>query len=264
MRKGMFLRLALTNIKKNRGTFVPYILSSMGCIAVLYIMLFIVHNPDTRNIRGGSDVAMIVSMGVFVLGIFSVIFLLFCNSFLMKRRQKEIGLYNVLGMEKRHISRMLLVEMVITGAVSFAGGIGTGILGSKLALLFLLKVLHLPAQFGFYVAWEGVKIWDFLWSYSCSYLAAESQQSPSQPSGGAAFRKKCRRAGAKNKTSNGSAGIYMSWNRLLYGDNDKIGYGRAGDFSAGSASCYGGNLSGIYSRKYYDTEADAPEKKLLL
>ena len=158
MRKGMFLRLALTNIKKNRGTFVPYILSSMGCIAVLYIMLFIVHNPDTRNIRGGSDVAMIVSMGVFVLGIFSVIFLLFCNSFLMKRRQKEIGLYNVLGMEKRHISRMLLVEMVITGAVSFAGGIGTGILGSKLALLFLLKVLHLPAQFGFYVAWEGVKI----------------------------------------------------------------------------------------------------------
>ena len=158
MRKGMFLRLALTNIKKNRGTFVPYILSSMGCIAVLYIMLFIVHNPDTRNIRGGSDVAMIVSMGVFVLGIFSVIFLLFCNSFLMKRRQKEIGLYNVLGMEKRHISRMLLVEMVITGAVSFAGGIGTGILGSKLTLLFLLKVLHLPAQFGFYVAWEGVKI----------------------------------------------------------------------------------------------------------
>ena len=158
MRKGMFLRFALTNIKKNRGTFVPYILSSMGCIAVLYIMLFIVHNPDTRNIRGGSDVAMIVSMGVFVLGIFSVIFLLFCNSFLMKRRQKEIGLYNVLGMEKRHISRMLLVEMVITGAVSFAGGIGTGILGSKLALLFLLKVLHLPAQFGFYVAWEGVKI----------------------------------------------------------------------------------------------------------
>lgn len=158
MRKGMFLRLALTNIKKNRGTFVPYILSSIGCIAVLYIMLFIVHNPDTRNIRGGSDVAMIVSMGVFVLGVFSVIFLLFCNSFLMKRRQKEIGLYNVLGMEKRHISRMLLVETLITGAVSLTGGIGAGILGSKLALLFLLKMLHLPVQFGFYVTWEGVKI----------------------------------------------------------------------------------------------------------
>ncbi len=158
MRKGLFLRLALTNIKKNRGTFGPYILSSMGCIAVLYIMLFIVQSPDTRNIRGGSDVAMIVSMGVFVLAVFSVIFLLFCNSFLIKRRQKEIGLYNVLGMEKRHISRMMLTETLLTGMASFMGGIGVGILGSKLALLFLLKILHLPAQFGFYVTWEGVRM----------------------------------------------------------------------------------------------------------
>lgn len=156
MRRGLFLRLALTNIKKNRGTFVPYILSSMGCIAVLYIMLFIVQSPDIGNIRGGRDVAMIVSMGVFVLAVFSVIFLLFCNSFLMKRRQKEIGLYNVLGMEKRHISRMMLTETLLTAAVSLVGGIGVGILGSKLALLFLLKILQLPAQFGFYVTWEGV------------------------------------------------------------------------------------------------------------
>lgn len=158
MRKGLFLRLALTNIKKNRRTFVPYILSSMGCIAVLYIMLFIVQSPDTRNIRGGRNVAMIVSMGVFVLAVFSVIFLLFCNSFLMKQRQKEIGLYNVLGMEKRHISRMMLTETLLTGAVSFMGGIGVGIFGNKLALLFLLKILHLPAQFGFYVTWEGVRM----------------------------------------------------------------------------------------------------------
>ena len=81
MRKGLFLRLALTNIKKNRGTFVPYILSSMGCIAVLYIMLFIVQSPDMRNIRGGSDVAMIVSMGVFVLAVFSVTFSSFLQQF---------------------------------------------------------------------------------------------------------------------------------------------------------------------------------------
>ena len=101
MRKGMFLRLALTNIKKNRGTYIPYMLSCMGCIAVLYIMMFIVTSPDTVNMRGGRDVAAIVSMGVFILGVFSVIFLLFCNSFLMKRRQKELGLYNVLGMEKK-------------------------------------------------------------------------------------------------------------------------------------------------------------------
>ena len=158
MRKGMFLRLALTNIKKNRGTYIPYMLSCMGCIAVLYIMMFIVTSPDTVNMRGGRDVAAIVSMGVFVLGVFSVIFLLFCNSFLMKRRQKELGLYNVLGMEKRHISHLMLVETVFTGIASLAGGLAAGILGSKLALLLLLKILHIPAKFGFYISWKGIKV----------------------------------------------------------------------------------------------------------
>ena len=158
MRKGMFLRLALTNIKKNRGTYIPYMLSCMGCIAVLYIMMFIVTSPDTVNMRGGRDVAAIVSMGVFILGVFSVIFLLFCNSFLMKRRQKELGLYNVLGMEKRHISHLMLVETVFTGIASLAGGLAAGILGSKLALLLLLKILRIPAKFGFYISWKGIKV----------------------------------------------------------------------------------------------------------
>ena len=171
----------------------------------------------------------------------------------------------MLGMEKRHISRMLLVETLITGAVSLTGGIGAGILGSKLALLFLLKMLHLPVQFGFYVTWEGVKICAASYGMILAVtFTAESQQGPSQPSGGAACRKKCRGTGAKNQASNGSSGICMSWGRILSGCNHKIGNGRSGDFSSGSASCYGWNLSGIYSRKYYDPEADAPEKKLLL
>ena len=158
MRKGMFLRLALTNIKKNRGTYIPYMLSCMGCIAVLYIMMFIVTSPDTVNMRGGRDVAdTIVSMGVFILGVFFMIFLLFCNSFLMKRRQKELGLYNVLGMEKRHISHLMLVETVFIGIASLAGT-GVGILGSKLALLLLLKILRIPAKFGFYISWKGIKV----------------------------------------------------------------------------------------------------------
>lgn len=158
MRRGMFLKLALTNIKKNRETYIPYIFSCVGCIAVLYIMMFIVTSPDIVNMRGGRDVSFIVSMGVFVLGVFSVIFLLFCNSFLMKRRQKEFGLYNVLGMEKRHISHLMLVETVITGFISLTGGLAAGILGSKLALLLLLKILHIPAKFGFYISWEGIKV----------------------------------------------------------------------------------------------------------
>lgn len=96
MRKGMFLRLALTNIKKNRGTYIPYMLSCMGCIAVLYIMMFIVTSPDTVNMRGGRDVAAIVSMGVFFIAVLLVMagtYLVFTSGSivilkLLRRRKK--------------------------------------------------------------------------------------------------------------------------------------------------------------------------------
>ncbi|MDO4306386.1 MAG: ABC transporter permease [Eubacteriales bacterium] len=158
MRRGVFGRLALTNIKKNRGTYIPYMITCIGCIAMLYIMLFINANPDLGLMRGGTDIAAIMSMGIIVVGIFSFIFLLYSNSFLMKRRNKEIGLYNILGMEKGHIGKMMLIETMITSVISITGGILTGILGSKLALLLLLKLIHLPAQFGFYVSGTGIVI----------------------------------------------------------------------------------------------------------
>ncbi len=159
MRRGMFARLAVTNIKKNRGTYIPYMITCIACIAMLYIMLFIMANPGMdAGMPGSGDVKMIMSMGIIVVGIFSFIFLLYSNSFLMKRRQKEIGLYNILGMEKGHISKMMFVETVITSVISLAGGILLGILGSKLALLLLLKLIHVPAQFGFYIAGTGIVI----------------------------------------------------------------------------------------------------------
>lgn len=159
MHRGMFGHLAVTNIKKNRGTYIPYMITCIVCIAMLYIMLFIQANPGMDDSMPGSgDVKMIMSMGIIVVGIFSFIFLLYSNSFLMKRRQKEIGLYNILGMEKGHISRMMLAETVITSVISLAGGILTGILGSKLALLLLLKLIHVPAQFGFYITGTGIVI----------------------------------------------------------------------------------------------------------
>lgn len=159
MHSGMFARLAVTNIKKNKGTYIPYMITCIACVAMLYIMLFIQANPDMDSSMVGSrDVKMIMSMGIVVVGIFSFIFLLYSNSFLMKRRQKEIGLYNILGMEKGHISKMMLVETVIASFISLTGGILAGILGSKLALLLLLRLMHVPAQFGFYITWEGILI----------------------------------------------------------------------------------------------------------
>lgn len=158
MRKGLFVRLALTNIRKNRGTYIPYILTCICCIAMLYMMLFIQANPGMEKVPGGSDIGMIMWLGIFVVGVFSCIFLLYSNSFLMKRRQKELGLYNILGMEKGHIGKMMFLETIFTSIFSLAAGILVGILGSKLALLLLLKLIHLPAQFGFYISGTGIVI----------------------------------------------------------------------------------------------------------
>lgn len=158
MFKVMYLRLAVTNIKKNRSTYVPYILTCVCCIAMLYVMLFLQDNPGLKNMIGGTDVKMLLSLGIIVIGIFSFIFLLYSNSFLAKRRQKEIGLYNILGMEKGHISKMLLVETFLSFLISIVSGCLLGVLMSKLALLLLLKLIHFPVQFGFYVSVGGLEI----------------------------------------------------------------------------------------------------------
>ena len=153
MRRGMFLKLAADNIKRNRGTYIPYMITCICTIAMMYMMLFITQSPDLSTaVPSAQEVSMIMFLGAWVIAIFSTIFLLYSNSFLMKRRQKELGLYNILGMEKKHISRMMCLETVITSLCSFAGGILVGILGSKLAILLLFKLLHVPAVFGFYVS----------------------------------------------------------------------------------------------------------------
>lgn len=156
MRRSVYTRLAATNIKKNRGTYIPYMVTCVLCIAMLYMMFFINGNEGINGMPGSADVKVITGLGIVVVGIFSVIFLLYSNSFVMKRRQKEIGLYNILGMEKGHIARMMLVETVMTSVISMILGIGLGILGSKLALLLLLKMIHIPAMFGFSVYKPGI------------------------------------------------------------------------------------------------------------
>ena len=99
---------------------------------------------------------MIVFTGEIVVEIFCIIFLIYSNSFLMKRRQKEIGLYNILGLERNHIGIVMFLETIITSIGSLAGGIAAGIIGSKLALLLLLKLLHIPSVLGFYISVKGI------------------------------------------------------------------------------------------------------------
>ena len=157
MHKGIFSRLAKQNIRNNKSTYIPYIITCIFCIAMIYMMEFLRDCPTLdQAVRQADEVRMIVFTGEIVVEIFCIIFLIYSNSFLMKRRQKEIGLYNILGLERDHIGIVMFLETIITSIGSLAGGIATGIIGSKLALLLLLKLLHIPSVLGFYISVKGI------------------------------------------------------------------------------------------------------------
>lgn len=157
MHKGIFSGLAKQNIRNNKSTYIPYMITCIFCIAMIYMMEFLRDCPTLdQAVRQADEVRMIVFTGEIVVEIFCIIFLIYSNSFLMKRRQKEIGLYNILGLERNHIGIVMFLETIITSIGSLAGGIAAGIIGSKLALLLLLKLLHIPSVLGFYISVKGI------------------------------------------------------------------------------------------------------------
>ena len=138
MSSKIYGKLAITNLKNNRKTYVPYIL-----MAVLSVMMYYIVGGMAQGNNGLSkDVKMIMGYMNRLLMIFSVIFLFYTNSFLIKRRKREIGIYNILGMGKGHIAKMLAIEAVITAFISIFGGILLGIVFGKLMYLVLGKLLH--------------------------------------------------------------------------------------------------------------------------
>ena len=159
MRKGGFFpRLALVNLARNRRYYVPYLLSGGGTACMYYILSYLTRSDIVDSVRGAGYLQSLMMLGCIVVALFSVVLMLYANSFVMKRRQRELGLYNILGLEKRHIARMMLWETVFCAAVVIAGGLAAGILLSKLMLLLLLQFSRIPVQFGFEVS--GVGLWN--------------------------------------------------------------------------------------------------------
>ena len=109
MSKLLYPKLALSNIKKNAKVYVPYILTCILTIGMYYIINSLAFSETTRTLRGGDYIQVLMALATFVVALFAIIFLFYTNSFLMKRRKKEIGLYNILGMEKKHISIMMVL-----------------------------------------------------------------------------------------------------------------------------------------------------------
>ena len=160
---GFYWKLAFTNLKGNRRVYLPYLLSSVGIIMMFYSINALGQGIDQGALYGGTTVASMMGLGVFVIGLFAVLFLFYTNSFIIKRRKKELGLYNILGMEKRHIAHILFRETLLTAVCSLALGLGLGIvfsrvlfwllgllLGTDLAVAFVIPVSAITSTLGLF------------------------------------------------------------------------------------------------------------------
>ena len=141
MKRSLYPKLAWNGIKKNKRLFVPYILAAAGTAAVFYIMFFLSTGGIPEGMRGAASAETVLGLGVFVIVIFSLIFLFYCNGFLVRRRYREFGLYSILGMNRRNISRVLAWETLFTAAFSLLGGVFLGVLLSKLAELGFVRAV---------------------------------------------------------------------------------------------------------------------------
>ena len=148
---GFYPQLALRSLRLNGKFYLPYLLSGMVSAAMLYDILFLNMNRGIYALKGVNAVQGLLGFGAIVVALFSFALLCYTNGFLMKRRQKELGLYNILGMEKRHLARLLLWETVFAALLCILGGLLLGVLLSKLFLLFLCAVIQAEVPFGFEV-----------------------------------------------------------------------------------------------------------------
>lgn len=148
---GLYIKLAAVGVRKNGKSYIPYILTAAVMAAVFYIIAFLSNNPLLGNMRGGEVMKSVLGVGIAVMAVFVAIFLFYTNSFLIKGRKKEFGLYNILGLKKSQIAHVLVWETLIVYAISVIFGLGLGILFSKLAEELAVKMLRGKIDYEFSV-----------------------------------------------------------------------------------------------------------------
>lgn len=177
MSKHFYLNMALQNIQKNKRMYLPFLLASAGVVALYCSFAFLAYNTGLTLVRGGDSVKIVLHTGIKVMAVFSVIFLFYTNSFLLRQRKKELGLYCVLGMEKRHVAKLLFWESLLLASLAIGGGILLGSLFSKAAYALLLKIVGHGVKLGFMVPRKAISSTLFLflplffviylYNYSC-------------------------------------------------------------------------------------------------
>lgn len=170
----LYARLAATNIKNNRQFYLPYLLTGTVAVAMFYLMTAMQDNPGLESLGSrATDIRIILSMGIVVVGVFVSIFLFYTNSFIMKRRKKELGVYNILGMEKKHIAKVLFLETVFSGAITMTGGLVFGIVFNKLLSMILYRMVAVDLNIPFYISDAGcmntVKLFALIYAVTFLY-----------------------------------------------------------------------------------------------
>ncbi len=154
-----YARLAVAGIRKNKRLYVPFLLTCIGMVLMFFLISFLCYDPLLSEMRGGTSLGIILRLAQFVIAVFALIFLFYTNSFLMRRRNREFGLYNVLGMSKRNIARLLVWETLFIFALSLLIGTALGVVLSKVTELGLMKLLRQTAVLTFAMSVEP-----FLWT----------------------------------------------------------------------------------------------------
>ena len=146
MNKGFYLKMAWGNIRKNRNIYLPYLLAASVMTALFYIQGSLCDMVDISSMKGKRMMSSLLGISTPITGIFSLVILFYVNSFVMKQRKKEFGLYNVLGMEKRHLVRLMSVEILLVAVFSLVFGISGGALFSQLFFLIFYKMIRMEAD----------------------------------------------------------------------------------------------------------------------
>ena len=155
--KSMFYpKLAWMGIRKNSRLYIPYILASMGMVMMYYIVAFLNTSSALQSVPGGEVMQSMLGFGMYVIAAFSLLFLFYTNSFLNRRRKKEFGLYNILGMGKWNLAKILVSESVMSAVISMGGGLLAGITFSKFAELGMVNLLMGEAKFSFSLGAEAI------------------------------------------------------------------------------------------------------------
>lgn len=156
MKRGLYLKLACQGISKNKRLYVPYIITCISMVMMYYIMVFLQDSRVLTLFSQTTPLVTVFNLGSWVIGAFALIFLFYTNSFLMKSRKKEFGLYSILGMNKLNISRVLVWESIVEAVVSLAAGLTLGMAFSKLAELVLMNILSKDVNYELFVSADGI------------------------------------------------------------------------------------------------------------